>query len=186
MYFYDVNGNQISFVDGTRHTSPGGGSNLNGYVRATAVLQAPSDAADVGFVVWAVAQAHGPATWVVRPMLEEARADHAVPSPRQPGSYGIESKYALVTQSISTRVTSTENGVASYLASYTWALDVNGKVIGMQSVNNGRIGKITFSADVVEIIGATPGGGRNEFVGGKFYAYAPNGRRVVALGYGVT
>ncbi|CAD1788836.1 hypothetical protein XSP_001078 [Xanthomonas euroxanthea] len=186
MYFYDVNGNQISFVDGTRHTSPGGGSNLNGYVRATAVLQAPSNAAYVRFVVWAVAQANGPATWVVRPMLEEARADQTVPSPWQPGSYGIESKYALVTQSISTRVTSTENGVASYLASYTWALDVNGKVIGMQSVNNGRIGKITFSADVVEIIGATPGGGRNEFVGGKFYAYAPNGRRVVALGYGVT
>ncbi|PPT44510.1 hypothetical protein XarbCFBP8132_00405 [Xanthomonas arboricola] len=90
------------------------------------------------------------------------------------------------TQSMQARITVAENGVASYLASYTWALDVNGKVVGMRSVNNGTIGKITFSADVVEIIGATPGGGRNEFVGGKFYAYAPNGRRVVALGYGVT
>ncbi|MBB3832562.1 hypothetical protein FHR55_000728 [Xanthomonas arboricola] len=93
---------------------------------------------------------------------------------------------ASATQSLGVRVTSVENGVASYEATYTWALDVNKKVIGMNSVNNGFIGKITFSADVVEIIGATPGGGRNEFVGGKFYAYAPNGRRVVALGYGVT
>ncbi|MGQ5245389.1 host specificity factor TipJ family phage tail protein [Xanthomonas arboricola] len=90
------------------------------------------------------------------------------------------------TQSMQARITVAENGVASYQATYTWALDVNKKVIGMNSVNNGFLGKITFSADVVEIIGATPGGGRNEFVGGKFYAYAPNGRRVVALGYGVT
>ncbi|WP_425599331.1 host specificity factor TipJ family phage tail protein, partial [Xanthomonas arboricola] len=91
-----------------------------------------------------------------------------------------------VTQALEARMTVNDNGLASYFASYTWALDVNGKVIGMRSVNNGTIGKISFSADVVEIIGATPGGGRNEFVGGKFYAYAPNGRRVVALGYGVT
>ncbi|WIX23764.1 hypothetical protein PUV44_12550 [Xanthomonas arboricola pv. corylina] len=93
---------------------------------------------------------------------------------------------ASATQSLEARMSVNENGIASYYASYTWALDVTGKVIGMRSFNNGLIGKITFSADVVEIIGATPGGGRNEFVGGKFYAYAPNGRRVVALGYGVT
>ncbi|MEA9550545.1 host specificity factor TipJ family phage tail protein [Xanthomonas campestris] len=93
---------------------------------------------------------------------------------------------ASATQSLEARMTVNENGIASYYASYTWALDVSNKVIGMRSSNNGFIGKITFSADVVEIIGATPGGGRNEFVGGKFYAYAPNGRRVVALGYGVT
>ncbi|APP76875.1 hypothetical protein BJD12_18435 [Xanthomonas vesicatoria ATCC 35937] len=93
---------------------------------------------------------------------------------------------ASARQSLEARMTVNENGMASYYASYTWALDVSNKVIGMRSFNNGFIGKITFSADVVEIIGATPGGGRNEFVGGKFYAYAPNGRRVVALGYGVT
>uniref|UniRef100_UPI003F7FF75F TipJ family phage tail tip protein n=1 Tax=Xanthomonas sp. 0924 TaxID=2835534 RepID=UPI003F7FF75F len=93
---------------------------------------------------------------------------------------------ASATQALEARMTVNENGVASYFASYTWALDVNKKVVGMRSVNDGVLGKITFSADVVEIIGATPGGGRNEFVGGKFYAYAPNGRRVVALGYGVT
>ncbi|MCL1550456.1 hypothetical protein M3O38_04875 [Xanthomonas nasturtii] len=93
---------------------------------------------------------------------------------------------ASATQTLEARMTVNENGFASYSASYTLALDVNRKVVGMRSVNDGVIGKITFSADVVEIIGATPGGGRNEFVGGKFYAYAPNGRRVVALGYGVT
>ncbi|MCE4552654.1 hypothetical protein LYZ85_23705, partial [Xanthomonas hortorum pv. vitians] len=73
---------------------------------------------------------------------------------------------ASATQSLEARMSVNENGVASYYASYTWALDVTGKVIGMRSFNNGLIGKITFSADVVEIIGATPGGGRNEFVGG--------------------
>lgn len=93
---------------------------------------------------------------------------------------------ASATQSLEGRMSVNENGVASYFASYTLALEAGGKVIGMRSVNNGTIGKITFSADVVEIIGATPGGGRNELIGGKFYAYAPNGRRVVALGYGVT
>ncbi|NJB94921.1 hypothetical protein [Xanthomonas arboricola] len=119
-------------------------------------------------------------------MLEEAGAAQTEPSKWQPSASGIDAKYAQVSQSMSTRITSVENGVANYEASYTWALDVNNRVIGMRSVNNGTIGKITFSADVVEIIGATPGGGRNEFVGGKFYAYAPNGRRLVALGYGVT
>ncbi|MCC4613673.1 hypothetical protein LL963_16500 [Xanthomonas campestris pv. esculenti] len=160
---------------------------LSNLPRKFVIADMPASAAylRVGLHVLFTAEAR-PYAWYSQLMVEQVPAGRSTPSAYSPGSQGVEAKFAQVTQSMTTRITSVENGVANYEASYTWALDVNNRVIGMRSVNNGTIGKITFSADVVEIIGATPGGGRNEFVGGRFYAYAPNGRRVVALGYGVT
>ncbi|WP_115530638.1 host specificity factor TipJ family phage tail protein [Xanthomonas campestris] len=188
LVFLDASGAEIAGgVDGTSSTSVGG-TTLASYTRSVAAATAPSNARFMRIELWVAGNANSAYVygWFIRPQIEEARAEQTVPSPWTNNVAGVDSKYASATSSLSTRMTVAENGVASYEASYTWALDVNGKVVGMRSVNNGTIGKITFSADVVEIIGTAAGGGRNEFVGGKFYAYAPNGRRVVALGYGVT
>lgn len=188
LVFLDASGAEIAGgVDGTASTSVGG-TTLASYTRSVAAATAPSNARFMRIELWVAGNANSSYVygWFIRPQIEEARAEQTVPSPWTNNVAGVDSKYALATSSLSTRMTVAENGVASYEASYTWALDVNQKVVGMRSVNNGTIGKITFSADVVEIIGTAAGGGRNEFVGGKFYAYAPNGRRVVALGYGVT
>ncbi|PPU46759.1 hypothetical protein XarbCFBP7697_13980 [Xanthomonas arboricola] len=188
LVFLDASGAEIAGgVDGTASTSVGG-TTLASYTRSVAAATAPSNARFMRIELWVAGNANSAYVygWFIRPQIEEARAEQTVPSPWINNVAGVDSKYASATSSLSTRMTVAENGVASYEASYTWALDVNGKVVGMRSVNNGTIGKITFSADVVEIIGTAAGGGRNEFVGGKFYAYAPNGRRVVALGYGVT
>ncbi|WP_386349297.1 host specificity factor TipJ family phage tail protein [Xanthomonas campestris] len=168
-----------------------GGNTLSAYDRRGIFRKAPAGTVRVRMLIrmrspYDNSSQFGPVLWIVKPAINEVAATTTVIPPWAPSATAIDFKYASATQSLQTRVTIAENGVASYQASYTWALDVNNKVIGMRSINNGTIGKITFSADVVEIIGATPGGGRNEFVGGKFYAYAPNGRRVVALGYGVT
>ncbi|MEA9605697.1 host specificity factor TipJ family phage tail protein [Xanthomonas campestris pv. plantaginis] len=92
---------------------------------------------------------------------------------------------ASVTQSLTTRVTRTENGVASYEAAATLALDVNGRVAGTRSVNNGTTATIDFAFDKVRFIGVDAGQGRSEIINGKIYCYAPNGVQVVAIGAGV-
>ncbi|UEQ13620.1 host specificity factor TipJ family phage tail protein [Xanthomonas phaseoli] len=190
LVFMDANGRGVGevYAIDTNSDQALGGRALSGWKRLhTPAYEAPAGAASASLQLFSGGMGGvDPYVFFTQAMVEMVPAGKTTPSSWSPSSQGVDSKYAAATQSMSTRVTSVENGVASYEASYTWALDVNGKVVGMRSVNNGTIGKITFSADVVEIIGATPGGGRNEFVGGKFYAYAPNGRRVVALGYGVT
>ncbi|SOO32741.1 YapH protein (fragment) [Xanthomonas citri pv. fuscans] len=92
---------------------------------------------------------------------------------------------ASATQSLTTRVTRAENGVASYEAAATLALDVNGRVAGIRSVNNGATATIDFAFDRVRFIGVDAGQGRNEIVSGKIYCYAPNGVQVIAMGAGV-
>ncbi|MGY5941531.1 host specificity factor TipJ family phage tail protein [Stenotrophomonas forensis] len=59
---------------------------------------------------------------------------------------------ASATQALSVRATHLENGQSQLQASYTWALDVNGRAIGMTSVNNGTIGRIDFVADRFGIV----------------------------------
>ncbi|WP_244812230.1 host specificity factor TipJ family phage tail protein [Xanthomonas arboricola] len=89
------------------------------------------------------------------------------------------------TQSLEARMTVNENGVASYQASWTLALDVNGRVAGARSVNNGQTATLDFAFDKVRFIGVDAGQGRSEIVNGKIYCYAPNGVQVVAIGAGV-
>jgi len=59
---------------------------------------------------------------------------------------------ASATQALEVRATTLENGQSQLQASYTWALDVNGRAIGMTSVNNGAIGRIDFVADIFGIV----------------------------------
>ncbi|APP85403.1 hypothetical protein CFBP498_37810 [Xanthomonas hortorum pv. vitians] len=92
---------------------------------------------------------------------------------------------ASATQSLEARMTVNDNGVASYQASWTLALDVNGRVAGARSVNNGQTATLDFAFDKVRFIGVDAGQGRSEIVNGKIYCYAPNGVQVVAIGAGV-
>lgn len=181
IYFYDSNGQMVLPVDGARHTSPHGGSTLAGYVRATADGVAPNNAATARVVFWAVAQANGPALWIVRPMLEEARSTQSGPSPWQPGASGIDQKYAQVTQAIEARTTINENGIASYFSSWTMSLDANGRVAGIRSVNNGTTSTIDFLFDRVRFV--SPGSGRRmEYSDGHFLGYDENNVRRLRLG----
>jgi hypothetical protein len=168
-------------TDGARYSSPNGGSTLAGYVRANAIAVAPSNAATARVVFWALALANGPALWVVRPMLEEARSTQTAPSPWQPGAAGIDRKYAQVTQAIEARTTINENGLASYFASWTMSLDANGRVAGIRSVNNGATSTIDFLFDKVRFL--SPGTGRRmEYTEGHFRGYDEFNRRRFRLG----
>ncbi|MCC4618248.1 hypothetical protein LL972_20015 [Xanthomonas campestris pv. asclepiadis] len=92
---------------------------------------------------------------------------------------------ASATQSLEARMTVNENGVASYYASATLALDVNNRVAGWRSVNNGTSATLDFAFDKVRFVGVDAGQGRSEIVNGRIYCYAPNGVQVIAMGPGV-
>ncbi|KUF27284.1 host specificity factor TipJ family phage tail protein [Xanthomonas phaseoli] len=164
-----------------------GGITLNEYIRAFASGVAPSDAAFARIQLLSSGNASAPYlySWFIRPMLEELGSAQTVPSSWQPSTAGLDAKYAQVTQSIETRVTTAENGVRSYEASATLALDVNGRVAGWRSVNNGTSATLDFAFDKVRFIGVDAGSGRGEIVNGKIYCYAPNGVQVIAMGPGV-
>jgi len=74
---------------------------------------------------------------------------------------------ASATQALSVRATQLENGQSQLQASYTWALDVNGRAIGMTSVNNGTIGRIDFVADRFGIVDPN-NTGSTTFEGGRW------------------
>lgn len=85
-------------------------------------------------------------------------------------AFSDESTTALTAnamQSMQVRATTLENGQATLLASYTWALDVNGRAIGMTSVNNGTIGRIDFVADRFGIVDPN-NTGSTTFEGGRW------------------
>lgn len=105
--------------------------------------------------------------WVARPMFSEALEGQVAAPHYAPGMAGIDAKYASATQAIETRATQLENGQSVLQASYTWALDVNGRAIGMTSVNNGSIGRIDFVADVFGIVDPN-NTGSSTFEGGRW------------------
>ncbi|EED39482.1 p22 [Stenotrophomonas sp. SKA14] len=78
-----------------------------------------------------------------------------------------EAASASATQALSVRATQLENGQSQLQASYTWALDVNGRAIGMTSVNNGTIGRIDFVADRFGIVDPN-NTGSTTFEGGRW------------------
>ncbi|MFL4597000.1 host specificity factor TipJ family phage tail protein [Stenotrophomonas maltophilia] len=78
-----------------------------------------------------------------------------------------EAASASATQALSVRATQLENGQSQLQASYTWALDVNGRAIGMTSVNNGSIGRIDFVADRFGIVDPN-NTGSTTFEGGRW------------------
>ncbi|WP_161809452.1 host specificity factor TipJ family phage tail protein [Stenotrophomonas panacihumi] len=88
---------------------------------------------------------------------------------------------ASATQSLTARVTTAENGVASYNASWQVTLNANGYVTGVQSVNNGTKGTFTIVADNFNIV-APAGGARTEFSSGNWRVYDAAGTLRVRMG----
>lgn len=90
-------------------------------------------------------------------------------------------KTATATQILETRATQLENGQSVLYAKYTWALDVNNRVIGMTSVNNGLIGKIDFVADIFNITDPN-GTGSMTWEGGRTVQRWANSGYILAQG----
>ncbi|CAD7379682.1 hypothetical protein X12_001636 [Xanthomonas arboricola] len=167
-----------------------GGNSLTAYDRKGVFRRAPAGTVRVRMLVrirapYDNASQFGPVLWVVKPAINEVAAATTVIPPWAPSATAIEFKYASATQSLSTRLTVAENGVANYEASWNMALDVNGRVVGLRSVNNGTTGTIDFVFDKVRFIGVNSSSGRSEIINGKIYCYASNGVQVIALGPGV-
>lgn len=64
-------------------------------------------------------------------------------------------------------------------------LDVNGRVTGWSSTNNGTISHTTFVTDTFSVVPPTNSGARMSFAGGKITITAANNVNVVELGLGV-
>lgn len=60
-------------------------------------------------------------------------------------------------EALDVRIDATEAGVATYFASYTLTLDVNGKISGFKSVNDGTTSLFEVNADLFRL--TKPGGG---------------------------
>ncbi|WP_115513040.1 host specificity factor TipJ family phage tail protein [Xanthomonas arboricola] len=163
-----------------------GGGQLKDFKRVWFEVTAPADSTSawVQYISHPAAAPNSTA-WFLRPMVEEARPGQSEPSPWQPSAAGLDEKYAAATQSLSTRVTTAENGIASYEASWTLALDVNGRWAGARSVNNGQTATLDFAFDKVRFIGVDAGSGRAELINGNYFVYAPNGVRVIAMGWSI-
>lgn len=109
------------------------------------------------------ANGESPFSWITQPMLEKAAPGQTAPSSWSVSAAGM----AEATQALSVRATTLENGQSQLQASYTWALDVNGRAIGMTSVNNGTIGQINFVADRFGIVDPN-NTGSTTFEGGRW------------------
>ncbi|ACE75760.1 P20 [Xanthomonas phage phiL7] len=81
---------------------------------------------------------------------------------------------ASATSALEARVTTAENGVSSYYASWNLNLTAGGLITGIRSVNNGTIGTIDFVFDKVRFL-APAGGQRMEMSEGNLRAYDANG-----------
>jgi hypothetical protein len=89
------------------------------------------------------------------------------------------------TQSLTARVVTTENGVASYNASWQLTLNANGYISGVRSVNNGSVARTTFLTDVFEVLPPTGVGARLQWQNSALTVFSASGQRRVALGLGL-
>jgi len=170
LVFLDAAGREIgNGQELVRNPGAGGGNQLNFWHRGVSpAVVAPAAAVGASFQLWILATGGtDPYGWFARPMLEEARADQSSPSPWQLGAAGVDAKYAAATQALSVRATQLENGQSQLQAQYSWALDVNGRAIGMTSINNGTIGRIDFVADRFGIVDPN-NTGSTTFEGGRW------------------
>ncbi|WP_205954294.1 phage tail protein [Pseudoxanthomonas winnipegensis] len=122
-----------------------------------------------------------PFSQIYHPMLEVATADQTAPSPWSPSATGLDSKYASVTQSLSTNLNTL---TGQFNAKYTLALQVNNYVSGITSVNNGTTSTIDFLTDAARFLSPN-GGARTEFSNGNWRVYDQNGVLVSANGINI-
>lgn len=187
LVFMDASGKGVGEVYATDTNSDQalGGRALSAWKRLyTPAYEAPAGAASASVQLFSSGMGGvDPYVFFTQAMVEMVPAGKTMPSPWSPGSQGVDSKYAAATQSMSTRLTTAENGVASYFASWNLSLDVNGRIVGIRSINNGTTGTIDFVFDKVRFLSPSAGGARAELVNGNYFVWAPNGVRVVALGW---
>lgn len=149
-----------------------GGQNLNNWNFCfTDNVQAPPNAYLCYVRMVAVGNGEAnPYMWMVHPMLEEVGPQQLTPSKWNGGSVGVDTKYASITQSLQTQVTTAQSGVTTMYARYTLALDVNGYVSGIRSENTGSTSSFDVLADTFRIL--KPGGGeRFEYSSGNGRVY---------------
>lgn len=158
-------------------SAKGGGNNLADWNDQYLFATAPANTRSVIMVIWANTRGEGgtatgndPYFWFFQPQMHLVTADQTVPPPYSPGAGRIDSKYAAVTQSLQTQVTTAQSGVTTMFARYTLALDVNGYISGLRSENTGSTSTFDVLSDNFRIL--KPGGGaRFEFSSGNGRVY---------------
>lgn len=161
----------------------------NGYIGAVSALSDPSIVGQWQQVYIAIAAPAGTTYLVCRPIWENTNANNSIR--RMKLELGLTPTLwtddtavqlaATATQILETRATQLENGQSVLYAKYTWALDVNNRVIGMTSVNNGLIGKIDFVADIFNITDPN-GTGSMTWEGGRTVQRWANSGYILAQG----
>jgi len=116
-----------------------------------------------------------------RPFLCQATPDQTAAPPYSLGTKNLDGKYASVTQSLSTSLNTL---TGQFNAKYTLALNVNGYVSGVTSVNNGTTSTFDILADTVRFL-APSGGARTEFSNGNWRVYDGNGVLRTAMGINI-
>lgn len=92
---------------------------------------------------------------------------------------------ANATQILETRATQLENGQTQLMAQYAFALDVNGRTIGMKALNNGAVGRIDFVADAINIVDPN-NTGSTTFEGGRWITRSGGYMQVHGKPFGTT
>lgn len=161
----------------------------NGYIGAVSALSDPSIVGQWQQVYIAIAAPAGTTYLVCRPIWENTNANNSIR--RMKLELGLTPTLwtddtavqlaATATQILETRATQLENGQSVLYAKYTWALDVNNRVIGMTSVNNGLIGRIDFVADIFNITDPN-GTGSMTWEGGRTVQRWANSGYILAQG----
>lgn len=184
-----VTGSTTSTVGNITAVISNGGQDLNNWSRcytpndATAVAPPGTYQCYVRMVAYGAGSAN-PYTWMVRPMLEEVGPQQTAPSKWAEGTGGVNTKYASITNSLQTQVTTAQSGVTTMYARWTLALDVNGYISGVRSENTGSTSTFDVLADKFRIL--KPGGGeRFEYSDGNLRVYDSAGTLRVAVGVGI-
>lgn len=173
----------IDFLNSSGGTISGGPSVVvpQGYVTESAFAVAPSGTVALRF--WLRSQVTGsvsaPAFSVIRPMVSVAAAEQTTVPPWQPSASGVDEKYAQVTQLLSVEV----NSLGQAKALWGMYLDVNGRVVGMQSINDGVRGEINFMADVFRLLSPAGADGM-EIRDGYIRVWRGSVQRIIGNGFG--
>lgn len=144
VFWYDAAGSFISASNVPFTDQSTGGNTFDKHTRVYFKANPPANATRARVVLELLATGENdPYLWCTRPMLEQVGAEQTTPSPWNDANTGL----ATATQLLDVRVTSTEAGVASYQASWSVLLDVNGRISGVTSINDGNSSSFTVLAD---------------------------------------
>lgn len=174
----------VDFLNSSGGTISGGPSAVvpQGYVTESAFAVAPAGTVALRF--WLRSQVTGsvsaPAFSVIRPMVSVAAAEQTAVPPWQPSASGVDEKYAQVTQLLSVEV----NSLGQAKALWGMYLDVNGRVVGMQSINDGVRGEINFMTDVFRVMSPVGANNGMEWQAGYLRTWAGSAQAVLGAGFG--